>query len=367
MEKYDLKTAYDYINGSDLDGYDIDKLENDSSFMKIVINISKDKNMYNLCGEDLKQDIDFIEFLITKFSSDEEFVTSVVDEFLTNNKENDIERLELLVQARELVHDPDIKHKYDFILESIYLSRRVVLDSTKNEIKELEIISYVGLGFAILKDMYNGSNISLKFFAKKMVEEIFGTQTNIEKIIHNEFNSKEDIEKMGLTTFILDYIRVYDSNLADFVFANINVLDDIKIKFNKAINNFDKYNYDNENSKYELIIERVLEYSLDSDFALPYNIDLVIYYVAACLGINDTLITHDHLTSEEDYKKIMKKIQNKAIDESKMSFEELKYIKDIKNIMKEILSKKIFEEPDGYIEEEKKEKPVVLEFKKERI
>ena len=56
MLKYSASIVEDYIEGNDIEDFDIDELENDRSFMLDVIKKTKDKNFYNLCSDDLKHD-----------------------------------------------------------------------------------------------------------------------------------------------------------------------------------------------------------------------------------------------------------------------------------------------------------------------
>ena len=80
MNKYDNKIVNDYINGNDIDDFNIDDLENDSMFMKKVIVASNDKNFYRLCSDRVKKDYNFIKFVIYKFKEDIEFISKVADE-----------------------------------------------------------------------------------------------------------------------------------------------------------------------------------------------------------------------------------------------------------------------------------------------
>ena len=85
MNKYDNKIVNDYINGNDIDDFNIDDLENDSMFMKKVIVASNDRNFYRLCSDRVKKDYNFIKFVIYKFKEDIEFISKVADEFLDCN------------------------------------------------------------------------------------------------------------------------------------------------------------------------------------------------------------------------------------------------------------------------------------------
>ena len=50
--KYNQKLIWEYINGEEIPN--IDKLEKDYQFLMQVIKTSKDKNMYNLCSDNLQ-------------------------------------------------------------------------------------------------------------------------------------------------------------------------------------------------------------------------------------------------------------------------------------------------------------------------
>ena len=68
MIKYNPKLVYNYIMGNDIYPYDIEKLEDDYNFMTSVIVYSKDKNFYNLCSTNLKNNYKFLKFLINNIS-----------------------------------------------------------------------------------------------------------------------------------------------------------------------------------------------------------------------------------------------------------------------------------------------------------
>ena len=83
MLKYSASIVEDYIEGNDIEDFDIDELENDRSFMLDVIKKTKDKNFYNLCSDDLKHDYEFISVLLDMFKDDTKFIVSVADEFVS--------------------------------------------------------------------------------------------------------------------------------------------------------------------------------------------------------------------------------------------------------------------------------------------
>ena len=84
MKKYGEKLIKDYIEGNDIEEYSIEELENDSEFMIMVINKTNDKNICNLCGDDVKKDPRFVKYLITKFNYDTNFIISINIYFMHN-------------------------------------------------------------------------------------------------------------------------------------------------------------------------------------------------------------------------------------------------------------------------------------------
>ena len=89
--KYGERLIKAYVNGDDLEGYDIEELENNASFMKSVILYTNDKNMYNLCSSELKSNYDFVSFIIDRYNKDYEFIDEVAINYIDlSNEHSDI-------------------------------------------------------------------------------------------------------------------------------------------------------------------------------------------------------------------------------------------------------------------------------------
>lgn len=67
----DITLIWNYINGDLVDNKV--RLEDDYKFMVDVLNVSRDKNMYYNCSDDLKYSFDLSYFIIDKFRDDDEF------------------------------------------------------------------------------------------------------------------------------------------------------------------------------------------------------------------------------------------------------------------------------------------------------
>ena len=83
---YSRKLIWDYINGYYIEN--VDALENDYKFMMDVINITRDKNMYNLCSEEIKSNYEFVMFVIDLFKDDIDFICEIANQYINVVEEN---------------------------------------------------------------------------------------------------------------------------------------------------------------------------------------------------------------------------------------------------------------------------------------
>ena len=65
---YSKKVIMDYVCGNDIVGYEIEQLENDHRFMIDVIKYTGDKRIYKLCSDKVKNNPDFVKFLVDFFT-----------------------------------------------------------------------------------------------------------------------------------------------------------------------------------------------------------------------------------------------------------------------------------------------------------
>ena len=63
-KSYSDKIVNDYIYGNDIEEYDIGQLENDPVFMMQVIDKTNDKKMYKFCSDEVKNNYEFVKFII---------------------------------------------------------------------------------------------------------------------------------------------------------------------------------------------------------------------------------------------------------------------------------------------------------------
>ncbi len=187
MKKYSRELIINYINGNDIEEYDINGLENDKSFMKQVIDFSNDEKMYKLCSDELKKDYEFVKYIILKFKNNIDFIMAVANYFLDNTN-NELERIELVLIMKDLTQNT----KYQFISEAIYERKRLQIELGKLKLKDENVSSEIGMGFLYIFDLYNSSELVLNFYAENIIEDIFNEyDIDLEVMLHNNFKTAE--------------------------------------------------------------------------------------------------------------------------------------------------------------------------------
>lgn len=303
MSKYSKELIISYINGDDLGNYSVDELENDKYFMMKVIEYSNDKEMYNLCSDSVKKAYEFVKYMVLKFKNDISFIKNVADYFLDNTN-IDYERIELVIIMEELTKDI----KYNAISEAIYSGKRVLFELSK--VKDGEVKRSIGYGFLLIYDSYNHSEIILKYYAKKMIEEIL-SECDLEKILHERFRRPEDINSSGINNCMLSIVERCDSMLASFASAHLDVLIPFRERIVNIQKNWDRYISMVERKKYKDMLDKIYEYmeEVDSIFTETF----LIYYIGKKLGIIEKIKQYDCI-SDEMYEYIVQELDDDSED-----------------------------------------------------
>ena len=368
MKKYSIEIVYNYINGEDITDFTLEELESNSNFMIDVINVSNDKNFYNLAEDSVKADYRFVKFIINKFKEDEILITLVADTYI-ENQENEQNYIELLIIMCNLIKDKNSKNyeKYKFLLESHYSLNRLQIEIGKLKMNT-EAANDLGMGFLIIYGAFNSSQVILDYYAKEIIKDIFKEYDIVlEDYLHQRFNTFEKIEKIGINKYILDFIAVYDEMLSSYLSSHIYLLDDILKQLNAIKNNWNKYIETKERKKCNEIINKVHEY-MEYKAVDHYLLDEItlLYLVATNLGIEKTLLKYDSI-SEEHYQGIIEELSYE-LDVSKLSFNDRLNYNNIKKIILDILkdTQSINQTPEAKTNNHKKCEVIKLVKSKQR-
>ncbi len=360
MEKYSEKIVEDYINGNDIEEYEIEKLENDRSFMTQVIDLTNDEKMYHFCSDDLKKDYVFVKYLILKFRDNTNFITEVADYFLENT-DTDFERTELAIIMRNLTSNSKI-NKYQILCETIYSGKRLAVELAKLKEKDDNIANDIGMGFLFIYYSYNSSPIILDFYASMIIEDIFKEyDIDLESYLHSKFKKASQIDEQGLNNFMISFISSYDQMLGSYLCTHLNLLLPLKNKIIKIQNNWDRYIYTEEQARYSEMFKKVEDYIEQSD-SIFTDTDLV-YYIGSKLGILEKIREYDYV-SDDIFDIILESISEDFVEETiRMNFKERIHYNNVKNIMTSILFGKkddTFSEPSE--DTVKTDRPKILKF-----
>ena len=295
MKKIDISLIRKYVNGEDLGEYSIEQLENDKDFMMGVISYTNDTKMYSSCSELVKQDYEFVKYLVLKFKDNSEFITAVADNYL-DNTDTDWERRELNI-IMEKVLPKELSEKYEMVNETLYFEKRLEVEIA--EVKDSKLETMIGMGFWIMFDQYNGSDVILDYYANNMIGEIIrDNNINFEKMLHTQFKSSDKITEMGINNYIVNFIGYYDSMLSSYVSTHLDIIKPIANRIKLIQDNWDKYSSVDEIRKYNNMLDMVHEYMGMSDSNMEEN--EVLYYVAKELGIIEKVKQYDGSKEAEE-------------------------------------------------------------------
>lgn len=325
MKKIEKSLVEKYIIGEDLYPYSIDELENDIDFMINVVNYTNDVKMYNLCSDELKENYKFVNYLVKKFKEDSDSIVRIANHFLKKST-FEIEKMELAIIMEKILSN-DLSNQYKFYNRSLYFKNRLEIKSIGDDT--------LGMGFFLIFDEYNSSDIILEYYAKCMIDELFVEyDIDLEKLLHNKFKKPDQIDKKGIKIFIINLFENYDSMLSAYLCTHLYLIEDIVKEVKQIQKNWDKYNEEDEFQRYNDMLDMVHDYMYESGCIVSeYE---MLYYVAKKLGIKDKVAYYD-IPNEFSYNlnpSFDENIMYEMVEfEIKNSLKARKVYKDVRKIM----------------------------------
>ena len=353
MEKYSNKLINDYIMGEEIDN--VEELENDPYFMIKAIDKSGDYKLYNLCSDKVKKNYDLVRYLVLKYKNNIDFITKVAD-FYLDNSEDDFTRTELIAILISLpINDTSKSLYYHMIAYSLYCYKRVQIEACKKEDSELDVI---GMGFILVFEEFNDSEVTLDFFAKRMANGIFEEEgIDLEELIHEKYSDPDSINNYGINNCILDIIGCYDSMLKDYLTTHLYLINDLKDAISIIQKNWNRYVNKCEKEKYISLFDNVHEYLINNEDIILDETS-IIYHLGKKLGIIDKICKYDALFGGNVDDVCDEKFIREVLD---YSFKERVHLKNIENIMINSLSS------NNTFEEEDSNKILRIDFNKKRL
>jgi len=273
---YSKKLILDYITGNEIFNYNIEDLENDPNFMMEVIRYTKDKNMFNLCSDELKENYEFICFVIETFKQDKDFIIKVANEYKEKMPDDDFTKEEITLYMCELlgreIIDKQYVIQYHIDKEIFYNKVKIEIDRIIEEEQEPKLKEKLGLGFLFINDIYKESIIIQNFFAKKIVEKIFySEEKTLEEIVHQRFKEKESLEQLGIKQYILNTIRMYDNNLFIYVSCHLELIEELELEIKKILKNWENYLQRINHRRIQILEQEVEKYYQENHILVSYE------------------------------------------------------------------------------------------------
>ena len=328
MLKYSKKDILNYIAGNDLP-YEIDVYEANSSFMLDVIKLTKDKRIYELCDDDLKNDVVFIENLLEIFKKDFEFCYRIVNDSLNNISEVDKINLYIIMINNFKKIDDDRLYVMKLTVNLFYLENMIENYICIDKLNSREKREF-GLGFLTILHDFNDKPIVKDYFAKRLLDEIYES-IDLYKHIHLRFNNKEELLKIGIKKYICNSVYGYDEYLAGYIESS-NVTLELENKIKKILDDFSEF----EEDKLYYIVDIILDFAYDNELSiLP-----LINYISEIFKIPKIIYIYNNMLNN-----------NEIYEYDEMIKPSKKYLNKLKRIIKHYIE--TLEEIDDYIEDEK--------------
>lgn len=338
MKKYSKKMINDYILGNDLEDYSVDELEDDMEFMMLVIDDTNDEKLYNLCSDRLKKDYEFVKYLINKFRNNLDFICVVADYYLFN-VDDEFSRIELCILMMELtVQNKEKNMEYTVALDTVYMAKRVEIEIVKLGLND-DILRDIGMGFLILFDSFNSSEIILNYFAKKTIKEILDeNDIDLDELLHEQFKTPEQIDKIGINNYMLNFIRYYDSTLSSYLCTHIDLMSFLREKIELIQKKWTKSILDSERKKYNIIFGNIHNYMVENGVNTFFSETDMLYYAGKELGVLDKILKYSGL-SEDSYKMIIDGLDDELFEDAlRISSDDMNCYNKIKAIIFSVLN-----------------------------
>lgn len=281
----DLNLVRDYVEGKTIE--DIEELEDNPIFMMNVIRYTKDKKMVEFCSDKVKNDYKFIKFLVNFFKDDLDFICKIADEFIDKNQD-ETSFIELNIIMQRLTSKTEYCKKYA-IATNIIFETKLFESQLTLSLNKLDLISE---GFIVIFDDYNYNKLILNFFAERYIYYILD-KFSIERLLHKNFKSFEELKQYGINKYIIELIGQYDEFLADYLSQNLECLNGLNKKLEQISKNWNFY----ERNLYEEMFSKIMiEYS---DFNSPFSYMEILCYFGKKYNFLDKLKDYLDLSDED--------------------------------------------------------------------
>ena len=335
--KYNKMIIWNYNNGNDIQGYDVDELEKDPDFIIQAMDAASDKNLYNLLSDEAKNDPEIVLHIIRRFKNDRDFVLKVATNYVANAEFsiNNQDLIEVLIEIdngrgehvnMQLENINPCEMRLKAILSSIHTE---VLEAANQLVNEEKTSNVTAFGY--IEAVYSTNNVIKDYFAKTRIDELFGDYQKLERDLHHQFDEPDMIEKIGINNFIVSMLSIKDEYLSKYVSCNLeNTASGLRDSINKIIYNWEDYEYDRDKG----ICEYIKNY-YDKEFLeleIPEK-EMLIRYIAEVVN-RPGLVECSNDEKEELFQSLEESMDDEFLDYDVDSIDDIMYELKMKKLYK---------------------------------
>jgi hypothetical protein len=347
---YNKTLILDYISGNDIEDKLLEELEDNYLFMIDVIKITKDKNMYNLCSDNVKKNYNFVKFMLEVFSDDKRFITSVADYYLNNTNSEDINYKELLIVMAKMIGRTDDKQLLFYCTKafSIYEEESIAVTGEIMKEKNTSFKLEMGLGFLFFLHEYGTREIIMDYIASNFIGRIFiESGLNLEELIHKNYKDFKDLEKQGINNFLIGYINYYDTYLASYVSTKVELLDELRSRINFIKKNWNNYVERTNMRKIAIFIYESDKYIDEHEKYMSICGEDALEYVIKKYDLMPLVASYFPMGLDDEF--------SIPIQEDKLNIADVKCIKYITDLVNDLFKNNIINVKNDDYEDEKKD------------
>ena len=269
----------DYISGKINEPLKLKKLYNDITFMELLLLNTRDPKYYNLCSEELKNNISFVIFLSKLFDNDLNLVFSIVNHYVYNVGEYDpkfprlLYRIDYYIKFREKEFDVTYYMQYRCKIINFFDKYQSMINNVLRNVEE-PIRKRNSFGFGLINKYFPGDEVISEFFALHYLHKII-YEYDFEDYIHKVYSSIDELNNKENIDILIDYVGSYDVKLMDFFKKNRHHLEMVEPKLKEIKDNYDSFILNNTKSKVDTFNLKLQEYMEDNDLEMNYLVDAI--------------------------------------------------------------------------------------------
>ena len=246
--EYTIEDVFIYCVGNELKNKK--KLEANPEFMAKVV--CRNKKFISNCSSSILNNPIFVKNIIDKYKDDYDFIGSIADSCMENRSEEDgykynTDYLEISVKMTlisEYNEGTNFKYDYKKDADKLYRDGQSLLNRWYKSDNGVDCPETI-YSFRTYMTFYMAYKSILDYYANRYIEDMVLTH-RFEERVHTDFSSYEEFEKRGRLNYLINFIGLYDNDLATYVLESKVELGEVKRQFKRIKDNWKEVTIQNK-------------------------------------------------------------------------------------------------------------------------